>query len=155
MKSIAVFSSLIFFFLVSCGGSNESKSEPEQINVEVDVQEEPEVNKGVGEITQVVLNDPLDPEMIKRGKGLYEMKCAACHKLEGSRVVGPSWAGLTGKRSPEWIMNMITNTEAMLDQDPDAQKLLEECLTRMPNQGLSVGDARDVLEFMYDNDQKS
>jgi hypothetical protein len=67
-------------------------------------------------------------------------------------VVGPGWEKVTTKRKPEWIMNMITNVEMMLEQDPEAQKLLEECLTRMPNQNVSVGDARDILEFMRQND---
>ena len=49
---------------------------------------------------------------------------------------------------------MITNVEVMLDKDPAAQALLEECLTRMPNQNVSVGDARDILEFMYSIDEK-
>ena len=108
--------------------------------------------KGFGEITSVTLNDPLDESMVKKGNAIYEMKCAACHKLSGARVVGPSWAGVTERRKPEWIMNMITNVEIMLDKDPEAQKLLEECLTRMPNQNVSVGDARDILEFMLSND---
>ena len=42
-------------------------------------------------------------------------------------------------------MNMITNVEAMLAEDPEAQKLLEECLTRMPNQSVSIGDARSIF----------
>ena len=108
--------------------------------------------RGIGEITSVKLNDPLDAEMIKRGNAIYDMKCAACHKLKGTRVVGPSWSGITSRRKPEWIMNMITNVEVMLEEDPAAQKLLEECLTRMPNQNVTLGDARDVLEFMYQND---
>jgi len=49
-------------------------------------------------------------------------------------------------------MNMVTNTDAMLDQDPVAQELLELCLTRMPNQNISIGDARDILEFLRKND---
>ena len=48
---------------------------------------------------------------------------------------------------------MITNTEAMLDKDPQAQALLEECLTRMPNQNVAIQDARDVLEFFLHNDK--
>ena len=80
------------------------------------------------------------------------MKCAACHKLSDTRLVGPGFKGVTDRRKPEWIMNMITNVEIMLDEDPEAQKLLEECLTRMPNQNVSVGDARDILEFMLDID---
>ncbi len=110
--------------------------------------------KGIGEIKSVTLNNPLKPDMVAKGQAIYDMKCAACHKLDEMRVVGPGWKGLTERRKPEWIMNMITNVEVMLDKDPAAQALLEECLTRMPNQNVSVGDARDILEFMLSNDGK-
>jgi hypothetical protein len=108
--------------------------------------------KGIGEIKNVELKSPLDEQMVTRGQGIYDMKCAACHKLDETKVVGPGWKGVTERRKPEWIMNFVTNVDIMLDKDPAAQKLLEECLTRMPNQNLSVGDARDVLEFMRKND---
>ena len=150
MKKIFIFvllASLIF----ACGDKKESpsdkiKRERKENAAQVDK------GLGVGEIKNVTLNNPLDPDMVKRGLAIYEMKCAACHKLKGSRIVGPSWAGLTSQRKPEWIMNMITNVEVMLEKDPTAQKLLEECLTRMPNQNVSIGDARDILEFIYQND---
>jgi len=45
-------------------------------------------------------------------------------------------------------MNMILNIDVMLDKDPEAQKLLEECLVRMPNQNLSKEEGREVLEYM-------
>ena len=112
----------------------------------------PNDGRGVGEITSVSLNSPLKPDMVERGTAIYEMKCAACHKLNSQRVVGPGWAGITSKRKPEWIKNMTTNVDVMLEQDPAARELLKECLVRMPNQNLSVGDARDVLEFMFAND---
>lgn len=108
--------------------------------------------KGIGQIKEVTLNTPLEHERTIRGKAVYEMKCSACHRLNDQRVVGPGWQGVTKKRKPEWIMNMITNVDVMLDQDAEAQKLLELCLTRMPNQNVSVGDARDILEFMRQND---
>ena len=108
--------------------------------------------KGIGQITEVTLNTPLEHERIGRGKAIYEMKCSACHQLTDQRVVGPGWKDVTKRRKPEWIMNMVTNVDVMLDQDAEAQKLLELCLTRMPNQNVSVGDARDVLEFMRQND---
>lgn len=108
--------------------------------------------KGIGQITNVELKTPLETERIGRGKAIYEMKCQACHKLDETRVVGPGWKDVTKKRKPEWIMNMILNVDVMLDKDPEAQKLLELCLMRMPNQNLSVGDARDVVEFMRQND---
>jgi len=111
-----------------------------------------DTGKGIGQIKEVTLNTPLEQERIGRGKAIYEMKCSACHQTTDQRVVGPGWKGVTQRRKPEWIMNMITNVDMMLDKDPEAQKLLELCLTRMPNQNVSVGDARDVLEFMRQND---
>lgn len=142
-------------FLLSCGGKDPN-SASSQAKAKLDEQQQdtspPNDGKGIGEITQVTLNDPLNQGMIEKGKAIYEMKCAACHKLSGARVVGPSWEGITKKRKPEWIMNMITNVDVMLEKDPEAQKLLEECLTRMPNQNVSIGDARDILEFMLSLD---
>ncbi|HNU41872.1 MAG: cytochrome c class I [Bacteroidetes bacterium OLB12] len=129
----------------------------------VNTEEKPDINKsaveaitdptkGIGAVKNVTLNTPLEQDRIKRGLAIYEMKCQACHKLDETRVVGPGWKDVTKKRKPEWIMNMITNVDVMLDQDPEAQKLLELCLMRMPNQNMSIGDARDVLEFMRQND---
>lgn len=144
---IAILASLMF----GCGDKPETQSEKMK-RERKEKASQIDNGLGVGEIKNVSLNDPLDQTMVKRGMAIYEMKCAACHKLKGSRVVGPSWAGLTTKRKPEWIMNMVTNVEVMLEKDPTAQKLLEECLTRMPNQNVSIGDTRDLLEFMYQND---
>lgn len=108
--------------------------------------------RGFGEVKEVTLNTPLEQERIGRGKAIYEMKCQACHRLDGQRVVGPGWKDVTKNRKPEWIMNMITNVDVMLEKDEEAQKLLELCLMRMPNQNVSIGDARDILEFMRQND---
>lgn len=116
------------------------------------VAENADQGKGIGQVKEVTLNTPLEQERIPRGKAIYEMKCQACHRLDDQRVVGPGWKDVTKKRKPEWIMNMITNVDVMLDTDPEAQKLLELCLMRMPNQNVSLGDARDVLEFMRQND---
>jgi hypothetical protein len=111
-----------------------------------------DITKGIGQIKNVTLQSPIELERAGRGRSVYEMKCQPCHKLDATRVVGPGWKDVTVRRKPEWIMNMVLNVEVMLDKDPEAQKLLELCLTRMPNQNVSVGDARDILEFMRQND---
>jgi mono/diheme cytochrome c family protein len=116
------------------------------------VAENADSGKGIGQVKSVTLNTPLEQERIGRGKAIYEMKCSACHRLDDQRVVGPGWKDVTKRRKPEWVINMITNVDIMLDQDPEARKLLELCLMRMPNQNVSVGDARDILEFMRQND---
>lgn len=116
------------------------------------VEEVVDPTKGLGQIKDVELKTPLETERIGRGKAIYDMKCSACHKLDDMRVVGPGWKGVTKRRKPEWIMNMVLNVDMMLDKDPEAQKLLELCLMRMPNQNVSIGDARDIVEFMRQND---
>ena len=49
-------------------------------------------------------------------------------------------------------MNMITNVDMMLESDPEAQKLLEQCMVRMPNQNITKDEARQLIEFMRSND---
>jgi hypothetical protein len=158
MKKTIISSVIITMIAVigACGGGGyDVKKEPASSADKTTTEENKaeEANpKGIGEVKDVDLTDPLVESMIVSGEAIYEMKCAACHKLSDQRVVGPGWAGITNKRTPEWIMNMITNVDVMLEKDPEARKLLEECLTRMPNQGVSIGDARDILEFMRKND---
>ncbi len=156
----AVLISLIALGMSACGDNSQNTTEPQakpksmladQAQQTANATSEEVI---VGRVKEVQLNDPLDPEMVARGKAIYEMKCAACHKLTDQRVVGPGFKGVTERRSPIWIMNMIVDPDAMLEKDPVAQELLKECLVRMPNQNLTEADARDVLEFMFFNDGK-
>ena len=111
--------------------------------------------KGVGPHQNVQLTHPLDETMVAAGKGIYDVKCSSCHKTTDEKLVGPGWKGVTDRRTPEWIMNFVTNVDEMIEKDPAAQKMLEECLVRMPNQNLSETDARSVVEFMRKNDGKN
>jgi len=110
--------------------------------------------KGIGKYQNVQLTHPLDEKMVVAGKNIYDVKCASCHKTTGEKLVGPGWKGVTDRRTPEWIMNFVTNTDEMIEKDTAAQKLLEVCLVKMPNQSLAEADARSVLEFMRKNDGK-
>ncbi len=148
---------VILSILASCGpdkAKEQTENEPYESAEQGDnaVASNANEGKGIGTVKEVTLNTPLEADRVVRGKAIYEMKCQACHRLDDQRVVGPGWKDVTKRRKPEWIMNMVTNVDVMLDQDPEARKLLELCLTRMPNQNVSLGDARDVLEFMRQND---
>jgi len=138
--------------MTSCGGGGgESQGTYTPPSAKTEKAADP---KGIGEIRNVDLGDGIDEAMANKGKAILDMKCTACHQYNDKRVVGPGFEGVTNRRRPEWIMNMITNVEVMLDEDPVAQALLEECLTRMPNQNISIGDSRDILEFLRKNDME-
>jgi len=109
-------------------------------------------NRGEGKFKDVQLPDKLDPAMAAKGEKIADLKCISCHKLTDEKLVGPGWKGVTTRHKPEWIMNFVTNTDAMIDKDPKAQAMLEICMVRMPNQNLSDDDARNLLEFMRKND---
>jgi hypothetical protein len=69
------------------------------------------------------------------------------------KVVGPALGGVTKRRTPEWIMNMILNPEEMTKQDPTAQALLAEHLTQMTFQNVTEKEARAILEYFRKTDE--
>jgi hypothetical protein len=153
--SLAIVSGVIFF-TVACNSGDKgndsatNSSENSTSGASAD-QNNP---KGVGPHQNVQLTHPLDEKMVAEGQNVYNVKCASCHKTTNERLVGPGWKGVTDRRTPEWIMNFVTNTEEMLEKDTAAQNMLEVCLVKMPNQNLAENDARSVLEFMRKNDGK-
>lgn len=149
--------------LTACGGSDSNKNEAattsENANTAAPADTQSTAgssteSKGLGKFKNVELTHPLDEKMIASGKSVYDVKCGSCHKLSDEKLVGPGWKGVTDRRTPEWIMNFVTNTEEMLNKDAVAKNLYEICLVKMPNQNLSDDDARHVLEFMRNNDGK-
>jgi len=137
-------------FLLSCSEGVNKKEKP------VDLQEltknQPETHGSEIKESDIQITNPLNQEWVTEGKSIYELKCQSCHKLTEEKLVGPGWKGVTQRRKPVWILNMVTNVEMMLEKDPEAQKLLELCLVRMPNQNLTLEEARKVLEFQRSND---
>ena len=139
---------LVFFACTSKQSADQAaKNAPSPVDA---AENQPEVH-GV-EVKEISLGNPLNAEWVAAGQATYDLKCMACHKLTSDKLVGPGWLGVTKRRQPVWIMNMITNVEMMLEKDAEAQKLLELCLVRMPNQNMSQEEARKVIEFMRKND---
>ncbi len=143
--------------LAACGGSNQDNastsgaSSTEAVPVN-DSKPAYDPNRGEGKFHDVKLAAKLDGKMALNGEKIADLKCTSCHKLTDEKLVGPGWKGVTTRHKPEWIMNFITNTDAMIDKDPKAQAMLELCMVRMPNQNLSDQDARSLVEFMRKND---
>jgi cytochrome c5 len=153
MKSIKFSAFLLFTFTAFLFSCNEGVKEDEKpINVEDLTKNQPETHGAEIKEGDITLGTPLDQAMVSEGKKTYELKCQSCHRLTEEKLVGPGWKDVTKRRKPIWIMNMITNVEMMLETDPEAQKQLELCLVRMPNQNITTDEARKVIEFMRSND---
>jgi mono/diheme cytochrome c family protein len=144
--------SLSVFFYIGCNSGNQSDNTSNSTAAKKDSAKQ---DNGIGKFTNIRLTHPLDDSMISRGKLLYDSRCISCHKLTDEKLVGPGWKGVTDRRTPEWVMNFITNTNIMLDSDLVAQQLVVTCVTRMPSQNLSDDQARAILEFMRKNDGKN
>lgn len=168
MKLTLKFFSLLFVFsLIACGGKEE-KEEVTLTNGSSIVQEEvieeaasttAEVdnmqNKGIGPVDNLNLSDDIDQAMATRGAELFKNMCSACHKMD-KKFIGPEIAGVTERRTPEWIMNMILNPEQMIKEDPIAKKLLiESNMAVMANQNLSEEETRAILEYFRQYDQNN
>jgi mono/diheme cytochrome c family protein len=108
--------------------------------------------KGVGPVDHVDLAS-LDESTEERGAKLFQEKCSACHKLD-ERYIGPALAGVTERRQPEWILNMILNPEVMIQQDPTAKALLAQFIAPMANQHLTREEAECVLVYFREHDHE-
>lgn len=110
-------------------------------------------DKGVGPVTELKLESKIDTVLADKGKAVFTTKCSACHKMD-ERYVGPALKGLTQRRSPEWIMNMILNPAQMLEENEAAKELLGEYLVPMTFQNITKDETRAILEYFRLSDQK-
>lgn len=149
------------FIYMACSGGNKENTTQEETTTEttetpksmVSDADAYDPNRGVGKFDENnVTVGTLDVAMATKGKAIAEAKCFSCHKTTDEKLVGPGWKNVTTNRTPHWIMNFITNPDPMIDKDPEVKKQLELCLVRMPNQNLQEQEARDILEFMRQND---
>jgi mono/diheme cytochrome c family protein len=139
---------VIIAFVASCGGSSESDKPSNTTEIKPNDVSSYDPHRGEGKFTKVEVSPTLDAAKAESGSKISSVKCSSCHKTTDEKLVGPGWAGVTTRHTPEWILNFITNTDAMIDKDPKVQAQLEICLVRMPNQSLSDDDARNLYEYM-------
>ena len=104
-------------------------------------------------IKHVEINNQIDSELSKRGSELFLFKCSACHKIN-EKYIGPALKGVTDRRTPEWIVNMIIDPIGMVQNDPDAKALLAEYGAPMANQSLTEEEAKALFEYFRSIDKK-
>ncbi len=145
---IAVFVSFFIVFAQACGGDDTADRTSGQAETAEAGLSEFELEHGVGPITErIELSDEFDPELVEKGRNIYEMKCEMCHNMEG-RMVGPALGDVMERRSAEFVMNFILNPSGMVREHPTGQELLREYMTAMPYQNVMEDEARAIVEFL-------
>lgn len=140
--------------MYSCG-NNEKKNEESSEAPQSMVTEEPKDDgQGIGKFKNITLA-ALDEKLAEQGKTVFEAKCSACHNNTDVKKVGPGLKGVTERRQPAWILNMITNPAEMTQKDPTAKDLLATHLTQMTFQDVSDDQAKQILEYFRENDHES
>lgn len=106
-----------------------------------------ELENGLGPVKEVTIGAGIDHEVAEKGEEIFNTKCMACHRLD-EKYVGPALRGVTERRSPRYVMNMMLNPQEMTTRHPVARELLATHMTQMPAQNLTPEDARALLEYL-------
>ena len=139
----------MLLFLSACGG-NQTDSSSATSSSESGLTDF-QLEHGIGPVTEVLTLATIDETLADSGEASFTMKCAACHKPD-ERYVGPALRGITARRSPAYIMNMILNPDQMIKEDPQAKALFTEYLTPMAYQNVSEEDAAALLDYFRAHD---
>jgi len=92
---------------------------------------------------------PTDPDTVQ-GKLAFESKCLACHSVGQGKKLGPDVAGVTQRRSDEWLTKWLKSPEKMLETDTYAKAMLKEYNNLpMPNQSLSDAEIRQYIKYFH------
>ena len=103
-------------------------------------------DKGVGMIKDLKLTG-IDQNMVSEGKVFFQKKCSTCHRLD-EKLIGSPLRGITKRRAPEWIMNMILNPDGMIKENKEARELFEKMKVKMSPQNMNEDEARKILEYL-------
>lgn len=83
------------------------------------------------------------------GETVFKSNCAACHTVGGGRLVGPDLAGITERRSEDWIKEFILHSQALIESgDADAKAIFDEYKMPMPDQNLNDADLAAVMDYL-------
>ena len=141
---------MVSMLLLSCGGdkkSNDAVDSNASAMSNNPIEKNYDVNKGIGKYANVDVST-FNPKMAEDGKTVFETNCSSCHNITAEKLVGPGLKGITKRHAAAWIMNFISNPDAMLEVDPELKKQLEIYGVRMPNQNLDDAQIRSVLEYL-------
>lgn len=97
---------------------------------------------------------PVDEALAAQGETLFKTKtCSTCHAF-GTRITGPDLAGVTHRRSAQWMEQQMLHPDVMTKSDPIARELLGKYAVQMPNLMLKPEEAKALIEFAKRKDRE-
>jgi protein SCO1/2 len=91
-----------------------------------------------------------DPSAELPGQTLFVKTCGACHTIGRGDKIGPDLAGVSTRRSRDWIVSYLVDPQKMRAKgDPAALALATKYkAVRMPGLSLSDNDASDLISYV-------
>jgi len=96
----------------------------------------------------------VDPKLAKRGATLFSNKgCNACHTIgKNGKMAGPDLAGVTDRRSRDWLKRWLKDPTAMFGSDSIADAMVVEAKNvKMPNMKLSDSEIEALINYFAQN----
>ncbi len=92
---------------------------------------------------------PTDEAIVAAGASLYKANCTQCHAVH-EKVIGPALKDVHERRSKEWLLSWIRNSQKMIqDGDETAVALWEEYQkTAMPAYPFSDDEITSILAYV-------
>lgn len=79
----------------------------------------------------------------------FAVRCGGCHSQGAGVVVGPDLAGVTLRRTDDWLARWLHAPEIMARTDEPARALVVQYGREMPNPQLSDADVRAFIRYFH------
>jgi len=84
------------------------------------------------------------------GERLFKMNCMSCHD-RNKQIIGPALKGVTKRRSEEWLIGFIRNSQKMIAKGDTASVRLYAEYNKIPQptfEDLSDADIKAILKYI-------
>jgi len=107
-------------------------------------------------LPQVAQAQKPDLTLAQRGKKLFEVRqCYGCHTF-GRHLAGPDLAGVTARRSADWIRKFLSDPSVMVRTDSAAARLWDanKGYPVMPTIKMNAQEIEALIQYMQLQDSR-
>jgi len=85
------------------------------------------------------------------GATTFKTVCAACHTIGKGKLVGPDLAGVTERRSEDWLIKFVKSSQSLIKSgDKTADSIFQAYnQVMMPDQPLDDAKIKEVLAYIH------